>query len=104
MHSQQIRVSGVFGGVGVAYSVQKEIRKHGTPSGNTLRCWNCSTVIGERSDSMFIVSSNKVEIGGIPLVSSVWRRCRGGRTNPACRALNLLPIEWLHDEVKPMIH
>lgn len=89
--------SGLFSGLRIAYRVQQEIRKHGKPDQNFLRCWNCNTIIGERKDDQFIVASNKVEIGGIPLVSSVWRRCRGGKSNPACRAVNILPVEWLRE-------
>jgi hypothetical protein len=72
-----------------------EPRKPGVAYGTVLRCWNCGTQIGERQGDTLLVSSNKVEVGGIPLAPSVWRRCRGGKSNPACRAINVVPPEWL---------
>lgn len=72
-----------------------EPRQPGTAYGNVLRCWNCGTQIGERQGDTFYVNSNKVEIGGIQINAHVWRRCRGGKANPACRALNTMPKDWL---------
>lgn len=80
---------------GIEFLRAPEIRKPGIAFGIMLRCWNCGTPVGEkRADNTFLVSSNKVEVGGIPLVAGVWRRCRGGKNNPGCRAVNLLPDEW----------
>ena len=89
--------SGVVPGFNIGYRTAVEPRHAGLATGRLLRCWNCGTPIGERSpdNTTFLVSSNKVEIGGIPLVASVWRRCRGGKANPACRAVNTLPPDWL---------
>jgi len=80
---------------GHAYRIQPEIIRHGIPEGNILRCWQCGSIIGEKQSGTFLVSSNKVEIGGIPLSLSVWRRCRGGKSHPNCRAVNKLPTEWV---------
>lgn len=81
--------------LGLHVHVGTEPRKSGVAYGMVLRCWNCGTQIGERQGLTLLVSSNKVEVGGIPLSPTVWRRCRGGKSNPACRAINLIPNEWL---------
>lgn len=82
-------------GLAIRRYTDTEPRRPGVAFGLTLRCWNCGTPIGEKKGSTFLVSSNKVEVGGIPLAASVWRRCRGGKANPACRAVNALPEEWV---------
>ncbi len=88
--------SGVIPGLGLRVSLGgPEPRQPGTAYGNVLRCWNCGTQIGERQGRTFYVNSNKVEIGNIPITAEVWRRCRGGKANPACRALNTMPHEWV---------
>jgi hypothetical protein len=75
--------------------VFSEPKKPGLAFGGVMRCWNCGAQVGEKVGAFFEVKSNKVEVGGIPLVEGVWRRCRGGRANPACRAINTIPVEWL---------
>jgi hypothetical protein len=87
----------------IAYEVRPEPTRPGKADQDLLRCWSCGAVIGERKYNTFLVSSNKVEIGGIPLVAGIWRRCRGGKSNPACRALNTLPLDWIK-EPTPLIN
>lgn len=62
--------------------------------GNTLRCPRCGTGMGERIGGFYYVDSNKVVVM-VPLVSGIWRRCRGGRVDPACRQIVTLPSEWV---------
>ena len=81
--------------LGHKYVISVEPKNEGIADGHLLRCWNCGTPIGEKIDHTFMVRSNKVEVGGIPLYSTVWRRCRWGKSNPACRAINSLPKVWL---------
>jgi hypothetical protein len=78
----------------IAVKIEDEPRKEGHAYGISLRCWNCGSIIGERVGDTLTINSNKVEVGGIPLVEGVYRRCRGGRSNPACRAINTLPKSW----------
>lgn len=79
------------------FNIRQDIepRQPALADGPVCRCWNCRAIVGERRGKYFVVNSNKVEVGGIPLDASVYRRCRGSGANPACRALNTLPREWL---------
>ena len=96
MMPSPVFVSGVLPDLGIRVTLGgSEPRQPGTAFGNVLRCWNCGTQIGERVAHTFYVNSNKVELGGIGITSQVWRRCRGGKANPACRAINTMPIDWI---------
>ena len=88
-------------GIRVAFGGM-EPRKPGNAFGTVLRCWNCGTQIGEKQGNHFYVNSNKVEIGAIEITDQVWRRCRGGKANPACRALNTMPDEWVKNKLPPL--
>jgi hypothetical protein len=88
-------VSGVVPAYRVTGGLIAEPRRPAAGFGDVMRCWNCGAQIGERIGATLVVNSNKVEVGGIPLVPEVWRRCRGGKSNPACRAVNTVPTDWL---------
>ena len=79
----------------IAVKIENEPSKEGVAYGVNLRCWNCGSMIGEKVGSTLTINSNKVEVGGIALTKDVYRRCRGGKSNPACRAVNVLPKEWI---------
>ena len=67
----------------------------GVPMADYLRCPACGGVVGQRLGlSTFLISSNKV-IVSMPLVSGIWRRCRGSVKTPGCRQVVTLPSEWL---------